>query len=196
MSDGPEHDASKDATCQPRRKGTERMVKLVAMVNAEIAKLPAAVRDRRARMEQHDIECFRRADETMAEADLNKVLDRLTTDDSYYANDYRKLEAFRHFVGQEQNVFMIPSIADAGRALTQSLWALEKFVGVELFVYPRGQTEMHCLAPWLNVDREGKGAPGDHQQHSNKRDELDRLVGEVKRSYRDWRRQVREQLFI
>lgn len=176
--------------------GTGRMQQLVEVINAEIAKLPVAVTDRRARMEKHDIECFRIADGILSEVDLTKVLDRLTTDDSYYASDYRKLDAFRHFLGQEQNAFMIPSIADTIRALGESLWQLERFVGTEFFVYPRGQTEKHCLAPWLNVDREGKGLPDEHEPYRTKRDELDRLVFDVKRCYREWRRQIRDQLFI
>jgi hypothetical protein len=148
----------------------------------------------------HDERLFRQADELLQERFLQEFLNQLQSDDSYWISSASRIDTFRGTFTETGNQFIDTGLSEKLRLLIEGLDALLVFLARTFFVYPEQQhyaddTRL-CMFPELNVDRAGPGTAESMRKYDKFQAELDKLSGDVRAAYAQYRLAVKHYLYL
>jgi hypothetical protein len=202
----PHHDAYDTRTSQSKGHTplelTAYKQSLLAAIEAGMHISSAATRpvgssdDRLIR--DHDVGIFQVLNARLPEDLLIDLLGRLQSDDSFDSQQMGLLQEFRSESTKESNRFIDEMLVRKLSALVETVTGLTQFMAKHFFVYPEGQSDIeslrYCLYPELNIDRAGRGRPGDLAEYETHQQALDSQVESVRIAYSEYRASIKSQL--
>lgn len=111
----------------------------------------------------HDRDVFIKFDKILPEDKLNSFLNCIRTNDSMMSNHADMLEDSLVFLKMQKNNFLIHEISEAKKSLVSAIDEFLRFHCNNFDMWPyqqKGDIYQTCLAPNLNVDRDGKWEDG------------------------------------
>lgn len=151
---------------------------------------------------EHDRAVFSTADAILSETHLRHFLYEVEADHSYTRADITPIGSFIAYFALESNGYILDELCRAARVLATALNDLSAFLALNFFVYPSGQ-KLHpetgfrfCMYPELNIDRGGRGNPGDAARYGRYASKLQELVEQTEIAYLDYRRTVKRTLIV
>jgi len=149
---------------------------------------------------EHDILVFSRVASDYKGTDLENFGDWLLSDHSYNSSDSSKLENFCRKAEDIENRYLKESLNASTKDMLKKATALRSFMGLKFWVFPRKQTAgdmRFCMAPHLNIDREGalhENIPEAMKQYDQLADELTEVYEDFKTSYDAFRLEIKREL--
>lgn len=151
----------------------------------------------KSKIVDHDKNIFTQSNKILSETQLNDILSLLTRDHSYTIKSTSSMENYYHFLNEQQNQYLVKKIMKASNILNSSLINLLKFLAYNFFFYPKNQNERQCLHPYWNIDREGDADTKENRQkYEDQVKELYKHVDSVKKSYKSYRSEIKQNLFV
>lgn len=147
----------------------------------------------------HDLEIFRQSSELLDEDTLEIMCESLMGDDSYRESYRLPISDFIYFSEKISNHYIDDNLNEKYSNLNKSLRHLLGFLALNFFTKPLNNDSddtRFCLYPDLNIDRGGKGAPGDMIMYENYANKMVKKVEEVREAYKDYRKNIKEILFV
>ena len=145
------------------------------------------------------MEIFRRSDTILDEETLDRGLDLIGGDHSYSESFYHSILDFARFFERTQNQYLDGDLLICSRELSQSLRTFGLFLATHFFVYPENRNfedPRYCLYPDLNIDRAGKGHPGDMVTYAKFAKQLNEIVTEAWDTFQTYRNAVKVTLMV
>lgn len=154
---------------------------------------------RKDRERQHDVAIFQKANALLTEEQLSDFLHNLKADHSCYTDTADKLDNFLQFLAATSNQFLTPQLASEANELQLAWKDLGHFISNKFYIFPNNQTEPPfrlCMAPYLNMDRDGNGSLEQILKYDKLIAELDELSGKLDSCYRRFRATIKNELVI
>lgn len=148
---------------------------------------------------QHDRAIFERVSQILNDQQIENFVQSLLDDHSYYMDESGRVDSFARFLATTSNHFLRPPVADAVRRFLLAWMELAQFISYKFFVFPNNQKEPPfrlCMAPELNMDREGSGAPEQVATYDELTKELEILSERTIDEYRTFRTAIKNELVI
>ena len=103
---------------------------------------------------------------------------------------------FCHFFGLEQNQYLTPGLSALCNSLRGALLNLLRFTAREFHLYPKDQVNRFCMAPSLNMNRDGSEKPEEAVEYDRLTLTLNKLLDDVEAAFRLYRRKIKEILAV
>ena len=132
----------------------------------------------------------------MPEAVFRRILDVLENDHSFTGETFAPLHHFQEMFADVGEQFLSPALTGPLIGLRRALRALSIYTAYNFFVYPANARDRYCLYPELNVDRGAMGSLEEHQAYEAHAKELGDHIREVRGAYANFRRAIKESLYI
>ena len=164
--------------------------------NGSVRKAPSIKAGSNRSADAHDKRQFKKADRIMPETLLRQVLQLLKHDHSYTGEDFEPVERFWRMFNDIGEQFISPQLNSSLLKLRSSMGDLFDFTSANFFAFPKQARDRYCLYPELNVDRGGTGSREQFIVYDGHARDLDRIVETMLEAYAEFRRSVKETLFI
>jgi len=145
---------------------------------------------------EHDRRIFSEADSLLSEIDLRNLIDQLGNEHSYTRTYVRHADDFCRFFGLEQNQYLTPGLSALCNSLRRALLNLLRFTAREFHLYPKDQVNRFCMAPSLNMNRDGSEKPEEAVEYDRLTLTLNKLLDDVEAAFRLYRRKIKEILAV
>ncbi len=183
------------------REYKRRLLAAVAVGEHKIAQNHKTTGERQLDViRSHDERIFNKSDELMPESHVREFVRWLTSDDSYWMRDVRRIEDFCAFFCESGNQFINKELTSRMQVILDAAHDLLEFLALNFFVFPDKQHDTTnlrlCLCPDLHIDRGGYRAPAKTGQYRKVQEELDRLAQAFSTAYVNYRKKVKEVLVL
>ena len=150
------------------------------------------------RIIEHDKNTFIESEQILNERELSDILDRLFGDHSVWMSDVFKINRLGKYLDEVSNQYLTPALQTKASSLVDALSKLSLFTGKNFFVFPEQQTSENfrlCMYPNFNIDR---GLPSEEQSkfYGKCTNELNDIIEELDKRYKDYRNAVKHNLFV
>ena len=147
----------------------------------------------------HDLEIFKQSEELFSENILEDMVYWLLNDDSCKRSHIAAIHHFRNFFKKASNQYLDNNLNISCRMFFKALLELDNFTGKNFFYHPNNQErddKQYCLYPDLNIDRLGSGEPKEMSLYETYADQMTDLTVQARIAYRNYRKKVKEILFV
>ena len=142
---------------------------------------------------------FQKANEIMSSEFLSNFLYKLGNDHSYHMEDTQKIESYCQFLAGDDNQFLNTELEPVIQDFLKTSLKIFEFTAYKFHIFPSRQTGGNprlCLAPNLNIDREGDGSLEQMKKYDRLTTELESLIDELREKYRIVRSVIKSTLII
>jgi len=156
-------------------------------------------RDIQAKRDAHDLEIFRQSDAVMTEEFLERFFSCLYGDHSYKNSQAQTAENFCRFANKEKNQYLNQQINSKFNQLAENLNELNDFLGIKFSVFPKEQSyedTRFCMEPEICLDRGTQLSEEGFKIYDELTEELNTIIQKVRGSYANYRKSVKENLFV
>lgn len=148
----------------------------------------------------HDLEIFRQSNEILDEDKLETLCYWLMCDDSYRKSHKMPLNEYERFFKKASSSYLNDMLNESCSKLVESVTLLNNFLGKHFFYKPLNNDDdddmRFCLYPDLNIDRAVRGGLINPRLYEQFADEMVDLVDKVKEAYKNYRKMIKENLFV
>lgn len=148
---------------------------------------------------EHDKGLFNTANEILNQERLESFIEVLENDHSFYMDESGRIDEFARFLAMTSNHFLTPLLAEATNNMLLAWRELGHFLSYKFSIFPKNQVNSPyrlCMAPSLNMDREGNGSADQVGRYDELTAKLETLASKLVAAYRDFRRLVKSELVI
>lgn len=141
---------------------------------------------------------FEKLDGFCDERQLVRFLDGLANNHHYFSSGVYPLDYLRGYLHSVESHFVTTELDELKIQLLRDLNNLDEFLGSNFFVFGSagGEDARFCLQPGWNVDRGGSGNLDEMRKYDQLGRKLLELVNSSGNSYREFRKKIREKIFV
>lgn len=161
--------------------------------------------DRQNKIEQerkargHDLEIANRIRELFPEPRQTSFFNRMINEHACRNSETTALGSVINYIDSAEAHFLNSDLRSAASAFADAGAALQKFIGLRFFVYPkhdRSEDRQFAMQPSWNVDREGKGTPEQEERYDKLTAEMEGLLRTMDDAYISMIKKFHEELLV